>query len=224
MTAIRRLELGLPGLCIGVVAGLIAGGLSLLAGQPAGWAAISMLGLAVPLGLFGALYGMLMGHGVFRPGVFAPAAFFWIVGFPLGRLIQESVTGLALAGRISITEGVPQFLAFQAMVSVGFALGFVWLHERLAPYWFMRIQDGNPHARLLLARYIEHSHALWQAKESRDAARRARRDARVGHTTGRQPERTAGRAAKHPSGRATKRDDRRKPMAGSVRHRQKGTK
>ncbi len=221
MTTVRHLALGLPGLCIGVVAGLIAGGLSLLAGQPAGWAAISMLGLAAPLGLFGALYGMLMGHGLFRPGVFAPAAFFWIVGFPLGRLIQESVTGLALAGRISIAEGVPQFLAFQAMVSVGFALGFVWLHERLAPYWFLRIQDGNPYARALLARYIEHSRALWQAKESRDAARRARRDARSGRPAGRPAERTTGRTARPASGR----EDRRKPMAaGPVRHRQKGTR
>ena len=177
MIAIRRLELGLPGLIIGVVAGLIAGGLSLLAGQPIGWAALSTVTLAAPLGLLGAGYSLMLGHGLFRPGVFAPAALYWMVGFPLGRLCQESMTDLALSGRVSLTESLPAFLAFQAMVSVGFAIGFIWLHERLAPYWLMRIQDDNPRARALLGRYVTYSEALWQAKEKREAARRERRDA-----------------------------------------------
>ncbi|MFD9947855.1 hypothetical protein ACFWYW_10975 [Nonomuraea sp. NPDC059023] len=125
--AIRHsLEPALPGAAIGAVAGVAAGGLTLLAGQPLGRAALSALALAVPLALCGGAYGLLIGRWLFRPGAFAPVALFWMVAFPMSRLIQESLAG------VGMRDGVLLFLAYQAMVSVGFAIGFVWLHERLA--------------------------------------------------------------------------------------------
>ncbi|WP_157248062.1 hypothetical protein [Nonomuraea typhae] len=124
--AIRHsLEPALPGAAIGAVAGLAAGGLTLLAGQPAGRAALSALALAVPLALFGGAYGLLRDRPPFKPGAFAPVALFWMVAFPLSRLLQESLAGAGMR------DGVLTFLGYQAMVSVGFAIGFVWLHERL---------------------------------------------------------------------------------------------
>ncbi|MEO3802579.1 hypothetical protein [Nonomuraea sp. B1E8] len=155
----HSLELALPGASIGAAAGAMAGGLTLLAGQPTGMAALSALALAVPLGLFGGLYGVLLGHGVFRPGTFGPVGLFWMAAFPVSRLMQESVAGVGMA------DGVLPFLAYQAMVALGFAIGFVWLHERLMPHWLMRRAGANPEAKALLGEYIRHAQALQAARK-----------------------------------------------------------
>jgi hypothetical protein len=171
-------EVALPGLLIGVIAGVMAGGLTLLAGQSAAWAATSMLSLAVPLGLFGAGYGLLLGRKFFQPGVFAPAGLYWLVAFPLSRLLQESVTSSAIFGQVTLSDDLLGFLAYQAVVSLGFAIGFVWLHERLAPHWLMRIAGRNPLAQELLDRYIAHAEAMWRQRERRRALRRGEKGAR----------------------------------------------
>lgn len=158
------LELALPGASIGAVAGALAGGLTLLAGQPPARAALSALALALPLGLFGGLYGVLLGRGVFRPGTFGPVGLFWMAAFPAARLLQESLVSTTGAG---MTDGVPAFLAYQAMVSLGFAIGFVWLHERLMPYWLMRRAPGNPRAEELFGLYVRHARALRARKGAR---------------------------------------------------------
>ncbi|GAA2358605.1 hypothetical protein GCM10010404_09680 [Nonomuraea africana] len=146
MVARHSLELAVPGLAVGALAGAMAGGLTLFAGQPGGAAL-----LALPLALFGGLYGMLLGHGPFRPGTFAPAGLLWLLAFPLSRLAQESVAPTG-----GMADGVLPFLAYQAMVSLGFAIGFLWLHERLMPYWLLRVRARrrNPRADELLAHYV----------------------------------------------------------------------
>jgi hypothetical protein len=170
----QRAELALPGALVGAVAGLMAGGLTLLAGRSTGWAALSAVTLAVPLALLGVGYGVLMSQGVVRPGVFAPAGLYWLAGFPLARLLQETATGLALSGEVVLPGGVVAFIAYQAMVSLGFAIGFVWLHERITPYWLLRLRDRNPRARELLSRYAEHAEALRTVTERRRTRRGAR--------------------------------------------------
>ncbi|TMR98986.1 hypothetical protein [Nonomuraea basaltis] len=157
----HSLEIALPGASIGAVAGAMAGGLTLIAGAPTGMAALSALTLTVPLALFGGLYGVLLGHGVFRPGTFGPAGLYWMAAFPVSRLVQESLTGIGLA------DGVFGFLAYQAMVALGFAIGFIWLHERLIPYWLMRRADANPRAEALLGLYVQHAEALRVRKGAR---------------------------------------------------------
>ncbi|MFD1937217.1 MULTISPECIES: hypothetical protein [Nonomuraea] len=149
MEFLHTLELAVPGLAVGALAGTMAGGLTLIAGQPAGAAV-----LALPLALFGGLYGMLLGHGPFRPGTFAPAGLLWLLAFPLSRLLQESI--VATGG---MADGVWPFLAYQAMVSLGFAIGFLWLHERLMPYWLLRVSDRNPRAARLLTHYVRRAPA-----------------------------------------------------------------
>jgi hypothetical protein len=110
-----------PGLVIGFGGGAVA---SLLA-VAVGLSPLTGLALAVPLGLLGAGYSLLEAHGRVRRGGFAPACLYWLVGFPLARLIQEVVTHLALP------PDLPGFLAYQAVISAGFAIGFLWLHERI---------------------------------------------------------------------------------------------
>jgi hypothetical protein len=170
-------EVAFPGFAVGVLAGLMAGGLTLLAGQQTGWAVISALSLAVPLGLLGAGYGVLLGRNLFQPGVFAAAGLYWLVGFPLSRLFQETVTSMAVFGRTMLAGDLPGFLAYQAIVSLGFAIGFVWMHERLAPPWFARVADRNPVASEVLGRYIAHADALWRVRERRRALRRSEKGA-----------------------------------------------
>ncbi|MEQ4723285.1 hypothetical protein [Nonomuraea sp. B19D2] len=157
----HSIELALPGASIGAVAGAMAGGLTLLAGQPTGMAALSALSLAVPLALFGGLYGVLLGHGVFRPGTFGLVGLYWVAAFPVSRLAQESLAGVGLG------DGVLPFLAYQAMVSLGFAIGFVWLHERIMPHWLLRRAHANPLAKALLGLYVRHAGMLRARREQR---------------------------------------------------------
>ncbi|MED7926322.1 hypothetical protein SMD20_18855 [Nonomuraea sp. LP-02] len=152
-------ELALPGASIGAVAGAMAGGLTLFAGAPTGLAAQAALALATPLALFGGLFGVLAGHGVLRPGTFGPAGLYWMAAFPLSRLLQESVAG------VGMNDGVLPFLAYQAMVGLGFAIGFVWLHERFMPYWLSHRAAVNPLAAELLAVYVRYATTLRAGKK-----------------------------------------------------------
>ncbi|MEE6258810.1 hypothetical protein [Plantactinospora sonchi] len=169
-------ELIAPGAGIGAVAGVAAVGLALAAGQPVGWALATGFGLGLPMVLAGAGFGLLLANGILSPGVFAPTALFWLVAFPLTRLSHEVLAGLLIAGRPALPPDVFGFLVYQALISVGFAIGFSWLHERIAPHWFRRIQHHNPRAERLYLFYLRHAEAQWKARESR---RRARATARA---------------------------------------------
>jgi len=179
LTDLRRLgHLGLPGFGIGVIAGLAALGLALIAGQPVDWALATGLALGLPLALLGGGFGLLMAAGIISPGVFAPTALFWLAAFPLARLAHEALVGLLLTGRLALPPDVPGFLAYQAVVSLGFAIGFGWLYARVAPGWLRRIRHGNPRAERLYQFYLQHAEAQWEAKERRRRARAAARTVR----------------------------------------------
>ncbi|MGC7094752.1 hypothetical protein ACPZ19_08815 [Amycolatopsis lurida] len=167
----RTGELAFPGFAVGTLAGVLAGGLTAIAGQPAGWAMVSAVALALPLGLVGGLYSLLMVRGVVRPGTFAPAALLWLFGFPLARLIQEVAARYAIFGEPGVPADLPGFLAFQAIVSAGFAIGFLWMHERIAPQWLARIAVRNPDAVVAYDRYAAHSRMLYAAKQARREAK-----------------------------------------------------
>lgn len=160
-------EVALPGFVIGLIAGVVAGGLAVLAGQPTDWAAVTGLTLGVPLGLLGGCYGLLIALGKVRLGGFAPVALYWLIGFPACRLFQEVLTGLVLTGRPRVPPDVLGFLAYQGIVSAGFAIGFLWLHERMAPHWWLRVAPHNPLAAAILARYAAHSRALMETRKAR---------------------------------------------------------
>jgi len=174
--ALHLAEVGVPGAAIGVVAGAVVGLLAVVVGQPVGWAAVSALTLGLPLALLGGGYGMLVARGWFRPGVFAPVAIYWMVGFPLSRLLHETVTPVLLGGSATPPSDILTFLLFQALVSMGFAIGFIWLHERIAPVWLMQIQDHNPDAQRVFGTYAEHAEVMWEARERKRARRLAARD------------------------------------------------
>lgn len=166
-TRIRTLaEVAVPGVASGVVAGIIVAGLAALVGQPLGWAMLSALTLGLPMAVLGGGYGMLVASGLVRLGVFAPAAIYWLVGFPLARLLHETVTPYLLGGPLNPPEDLLGFLVYQGLVSLGFAVGFIWLNERLAPRWLLRIKDHNSVAHQLFYTYAR------QAEEMESRRRR----------------------------------------------------
>jgi hypothetical protein len=168
-------EVSATGAVIGVLGGAVVGGLAAVVGQPVGWALAGAAALGLPLGLLGATYGVLVALGHAKPGVFAPAALIWLVGFPLARLLHESMTPVLLGGSPTPPDDVVTFLAYQALVSLGFAIGFVWLYERITPAWLAQIKEHNPYAQRVYARYVAHAEAVWAAREHKRARRAARR-------------------------------------------------
>jgi hypothetical protein len=122
----------IPGAAVGLAAGVVAGGLAALVGQPLSWALVTTLALGVPLGLLGGTLGLLMASGRLPRGRFAPIALFWLAGFPLARLVHEISVSLVLTGQVRLPSDLAGFLAYQGLVSMGWAIGFLWLHERIA--------------------------------------------------------------------------------------------
>ncbi|WP_020671642.1 hypothetical protein [Amycolatopsis nigrescens] len=165
-------EIAFPGLTVGLVAGVSAGGLAMIVGQPLGWAIATVLCLGVPLGLLGGGYGLLVAFGKVRIGAFAPAALYWLIGFPLARLIHEVGVWLVLTGSPATPPDVAGFLAYQAIISAGFAIGFLWLHERIAPRWWYQVAPHNPRAAEVFAKYAAHAHQLAEARQRRKGPRR----------------------------------------------------
>lgn len=166
-------ELGFPGFAVGFIAGAAAGLMALIVGQPLGWAIVAVLTLGVPLGVLGAVYSVLLAFGKVRLGGFAPVCLFWLFGFPLARLTQEVLTRLVLTGEPGFPPDVLGFLAYQGLISAGFAFGFLWVHERLAPQWWRRMSDHNPAALRVYERYASHARVMWEAREARKRRREA---------------------------------------------------
>ena len=159
-------EFCVPAASVGVAAGVVAGGLGAFVGQPLGWALITGLGLAVPLALLGAGYAVLLALGKVPAGVFAPAAVYWAIGFPLALLVHSVVTEWTVTG----TPGLPaepwKFLAFRALLSMGFAIGFLWMHEQIGRHWWPRIMDRNVYAHHCVEQYVH----LAESMSARKAA------------------------------------------------------
>ncbi|MPZ84599.1 MAG: hypothetical protein GEV28_31125 [Actinophytocola sp.] len=150
----RLFLLTLPGLAVGFIAGV---------------ALVAALSLGVPLALLGGGYTMMLINKKVRLGGFAPAALYWLIGFPLARLLHELLTTWYVGGTPTLPPDTLGFLAFQGIISAGFAIGFLWLHERVAPRWWGRLAERDEAARDIYLRYAAHATAIFEAKERRKA-------------------------------------------------------
>lgn len=168
----------LPGIGIGASTGVLAGAVAAIADLPAGLILVNVLALGVPMGLLGGGYTLLCAYGKARPGAFGPAAVYWLLAFPLARIVQETFVHLYVAGRPGLPEALWSFALYNALLSTGLAFGFVWLHEKLVPLWLMRIRGHNPLAASLFEVYSSYAAAMYEQKERREARRRALREAR----------------------------------------------
>ena len=167
----------MPATAVGIVAALGAGGLAALAGQPAAWAVITGLALGVPIALLGAGYSVLVALKKFPVGVFAPAAVYWLVGFPLAMLLHSIVTEWLFTGRPGLPVGpLWQFLAYHALLSMGFAIGFLWAHEYLGRHWWPRIQEHNPYAASCIEEYVGLASVIQERSEATARGRKQKRE------------------------------------------------
>lgn len=169
-------EFSVPAMAIGAIAALGAGGLVALVGLPFTWAVISGLALGLPIALFGAGYATLVAFEKFPIGVFTPAAAYWLVGFPLAMLIHSIATEWLVTG----TPGLPQeplwqFLAYNALLSMGFAIGFLWSHEYLGRHWWPRIRDHNRYADRCVEAYVGLAVVLHERTEATARGRNAKK-------------------------------------------------
>lgn len=180
----RTAELLLPGASVGVIAAGVVGGVALFGGLPAGYAVTGAVAIGLPLALFGAGYGWLLATGRVRLGGVAPAVGLWLVGYIVARTIHEVALDVYASRPVVFPGGVVSFLVFQALVSVGFAVGFVWLHEHTAPLWWVRIRDRNPVAAAYVAMYSEQAARLEQRKEE---AKKQRKDGQGKQEKSRRP-------------------------------------
>lgn len=170
--ALQYAEVAIPGAGIGLVAGVFAASVAGLAGLPAVQIATIAIGLGIPLALLGAGYCLLLAAGRFGVGAVGPVALYWLIGFPLARLVDQYTVATVLGSDQVLREPLPSFLAFQALLSIGFAIGFLWLHERLAPHMLLRIQQHNPLAAELVQRYIAQAAAIDKRRASGGQGRR----------------------------------------------------
>jgi hypothetical protein len=95
-------------------------------------------------------------------------ALYWAVAFTLARVFQTALLDLYAGSEVAVPYGWLDFLAYQALVSVGFGIGYWWLHENFAPLWWIRISERNPVADHFVRVKLQHVGAV----EARRAARR----------------------------------------------------
>ncbi|MBA3425277.1 MAG: hypothetical protein H0U04_12240 [Rubrobacter sp.] len=163
-------ELMLPGVVIGLGTGLVAGGLAALGSLPLSYVALTTLALGVPLAVMGAGYDALLASGRIRLGGVAPAMLYWIPAFPLARLFHEVTLDIGAGRSVVLPEALPSFLTFQAIMSVGYAIGFLWLHENVAGLWWVRVRDHNPVAARYVGQYTQQAAVMERSKKPKDRA------------------------------------------------------
>jgi hypothetical protein len=162
------LELTLPGVAIGVIGGVILGVVVGGGGEPFHVALFAAVTLGVPLAVAGAGYELLVAQGRIPLGVLTPVALYWALAFTVARVFQTALLDLYAGSAVAVPHGWLDFLAYQALVSVGFGIGYWWLHENFAPLWWIRIRERNPVADHLLRAKLQ----VMGAVEAKQAARR----------------------------------------------------
>ena len=181
-------ELTLPGVAIGLLGGVIAGGLSAAGGLALDVALFAGVALAVPLGIAGAGYELLLAKGKVPLSVLTPLVAYWAVAFPLARVIHGGLVELYAGGGAGIPFGWLDYIVYQVLLSVGFAIGYWWLHENFVPRWWFHLRDRNPVANDFIRYKLQYAAAAEQARRpargpTTPKRRRERRRTRSGGPT-----------------------------------------
>jgi hypothetical protein len=172
------LELTLPGVAIGVLAGVILGVVVAGTGEPFHVALFAAATLGVPLAVAGAGYEILVAQGRIPLGMLTPVALYWAAAFTVARVIQTALLDLYAGSEVAVPHGWLDFLAYQALVSVGFGIGYWWLHENFAPLWWIRIRDRNPVAEHLVRVKLQFAGAVEEERERKRQRHQANRAGR----------------------------------------------
>jgi hypothetical protein len=168
-------ELALPGVAIGLLGGAIAGGASAAGGLASDVAVFAGFALGVPLALAGAGYEILLAKGRFALSMLTPVALYWAVAFPVARVIEAALVDLYAGSAVAVPRGWLDYVVYQALVSVGFGIGYWWLHENFAPRWWFHIRGHNPVADHFVRVQLQYAGVAEKEKESRRQRQEARR-------------------------------------------------
>ena len=171
-------ELAMPGVAIGLLGGLIAGALAAAGGLGLDVALVAFAALAVPLALAGAGYELLLARGRAPLGTLTPMALYFAVAFPLARVIHAGVLELYAGSGTAVAHGWLDFVVLQVLLSVGFAIGYWWLHENFAPRWWFRVRGHNPVADFFVRVQLQYAGAAEQEKQQQSERKSARRKRR----------------------------------------------
>ena len=183
-------EFTLPAMAPGAFIGVLGSALAAVSGLPTAWAVAAGVTLGVSLMIAGAVHAGLLVTRKIPSATFLFTALYWLVVFPVAFLLYAIVTGWAVTGRPGLPEDVVGFLTFKAVLSTGFAFGFMWIQEQIGMYWWPRIRDHNIYAAAMVEMYKSQSVALQRRKrprKPRNQSGRAGRGAqrKVGSAAGR---------------------------------------
>lgn len=173
-------ELALPGVVIGLLGGTIAGGLSTAGGLALDVALFAGVTLGVPLALAGAGYEILLARGRVPLGMLTPVALYWAVAFPVARMIEAALLALYAGSAVAVPYGWLDYVVYQVLVSVGFGIGYWWLHENFAPRWWFHIRGRNPVADHFVRVQLQYAGAAEEERERKRQQQEARRAERLG--------------------------------------------
>jgi hypothetical protein len=171
-------ELTPPGVAIGLLGGVILGVVVWGTSESFHVALFAAVSLGVPLAVAGAGYEILVAQGRIPLGMLTPVALYWAAAFTVCRVFQTALLDLYAGSDVAVPHGWLDFLAYQALVSVGFGIGYWWLHENFAPLWWFRIRERNPVADHLVRVKLEFAGAVEEQREHRRQRDQARRAAR----------------------------------------------
>ena len=125
--------------------------------------------------MFGAAYEILLAQGKFPLGALTPVALYWAAAFTVSRVIQTALLEMYAGSVVAVPHGWLDFVVYQALVSVGFGIGYWWLHENFAPTWWFRIRDRNPAADHMVRVKLDYATRAEQEKALRRQQQEARR-------------------------------------------------
>lgn len=150
-------ELALPGVVVGRLGGLIVGGLSAAGDLSLEVSLFAGVTFAVLLSVAGAGYELLVAAGRLPQSVLTPVALYWAVMFPLVRVLHAGMLSLYAGEEVAVPFGWLDFIVFQVLLSLGFAIGYWWLHENFAPRWWFHLRDRNPVANFFIRHQLEYA-------------------------------------------------------------------
>jgi hypothetical protein len=171
----QMLELAAPGIAIGVLCGIITGGALAAGGLAFDIALFAGVALALPLALAGAGFELLLARGRFPLSALTPVVLFWVVAFPIVRIMHAGVLDLYAGEEVAVPNGWLDFIVYQVLLSVAFGIGYWWLHENFAPRWWYHLRDRNPVAAQYMGVLIEHVVETEQRDQQRKQRRRKQR-------------------------------------------------
>ena len=171
----QMLELTVPGIAIGILCGIITGGALAAGGLALDVALFAGVALAVPIGLAGGVFELLLARGRFPLSALTPVVLFWVVAFPLARIVHAGVLDVYAGESVAVPHGWLDFIVYQVLLSVAFGIGYWWLHENFAPRWWYHLRDRNPVAAQYMGVLIEHVAETDQREQERKRRRKPRR-------------------------------------------------